>query len=100
MDTFQHAISIIEKGTAKNPCILAEGNRHKEPKTTSGQLSSEGRPQGQEPSANIVNDGEAFHRTDHRRHTRKHSRSRWDRPVPLKDKHSEQWTMLTTQPTT
>ena len=30
MDTFQHAISIIEKEIAKNLCIFAEGNRHTE----------------------------------------------------------------------
>ena len=57
-------------------------------RTASGQLSSEGRVQGQEPSANSDDDDEAYHRTDHRRHTRKHS-PRWDRPVPFKDWHSE-----------
>ena len=55
-------------------------------RAASGQLSSEGRPQGQEPSAN---DEEAYHRTDHRRFTRKHRRPRWDRPVLYKDWHSE-----------
>ena len=54
-------------------------------RTASGQLSSEGRPQGQELSANSVNDDEAYHRTDHRRHTR----PRCDRPFLLKDWHSE-----------
>ena len=58
-------------------------------RTAPGQLSSNGRPQGQEASANSVSDDEAYHRTDHRRHTRKHSRPRWDRPVPSKDWHSE-----------
>ena len=58
-------------------------------RTASGQLSSEGRPQGQEPSANSVDDEEAYHRTDHRRFTRKHRRPRWDRPVLFKDWHCE-----------
>ena len=48
------------------------------------QLSSWCRPQCQQPSANSVNDDDAYHRADHRRFIRKHSRPRWDRPVPLK----------------
>ena len=36
-----------------------------------------------------VTDDEAYHRADHRRFTRKHSRFRWDRTVPVKDWHSD-----------
>ena len=84
MDTFQHAVSIIEKGTAKNLAFLQKEIDTRN-RTGSGQLPSEGKPQGQELTANSVNDDEAYHRTDHRRHTRKPSRPRcWDRPVPFK----------------
>ena len=58
MDTLQHAISIIEKEIAKNFAFLQKE-----------------RPKVKEPSANSV-DEEAYHRADHRRFTRKHSRPR------------------------
>ena len=74
MDTFQHPNSIIEKEVAKNRAFLQKEISTQGTRTASGQLSSEGRPHGQEPSANIVDDDEAYHRTDHQRFTRKHSR--------------------------
>ena len=86
MDTFQHAISIIEKGTAKNVALL---QKEIDTRNANSIRTAEGRPQGQELSANSVDDDKAYNRTDHRRHTRKHSRPRWDRPVPVKDRHSE-----------
>ena len=71
MCPFQHAISIIEKRRAKNLAFLQRRKSTQGTRTASGDFSSEGRPQGQELSANSVNDDEAYHRTDHRRHTRK-----------------------------
>ena len=82
-DTFQYEISITEKEIAKNLAFLQK-EKTQGTRTASGHLSSEGRPQGQQLSANSVNDDEAYHRADHRLLTRKHSRSRWDRPVLVK----------------
>ena len=44
------------EGDGQEPCILAERNR----RTASWQLSTQGRPQSQEPSANSLDD-EAYH---------------------------------------
>ena len=57
MDTLQHAISIIEKETAKNHTFL-------------------------QTEIDTGNTSNAM--VDHRRFMRKHSRPRWDRAVPLK----------------
>ena len=81
METLQRVISIIEKEIAKNSRIHAEGNRHTEQEQLHGSAYHKGRPQCQQLAANSVND-ETYHRADHRRFTRKHSRSRWDRTVP------------------
>ena len=80
MDTFQHAISIIEKEIAKNPAFLLKeidtGNTNSIRTALIRRETSRSRA-----FANSVNDDEAYHRTDHRRFTRKHSRPRWDRTV-------------------
>ena len=75
MDTLQRTISIIEKEIAKNPYILAEGNRHTEHEQRDGSSHHKEDVQCQESSANSVND-EACHRADHR-------------PVPFKSWHSD-----------
>ena len=62
---------------------MQKGNRHTEHEQLHGSAHHKGRPQCQQLSANSVNH-ETYHRADHRRFTRKHSRPRWDRTVPLK----------------
>ena len=80
MDTCQHAISIIEKEIAKNPAFLLKeidtGNTNSIRTALIRRKTSRSRA-----FASSVNDDEAYHRTDHRRFTRKHSRPRWDRTV-------------------
>ena len=68
---------------AKNPTFMQKGTRHTEHEQRHSIAHDQGRPQCQQLSANSIND-ETYHRADHRRFMRKHSRTRCDRTVPLK----------------
>ena len=78
MDTLPHAISIIEKEMAKNLAFL---QKEIDKRNTNSIMAAH---IIRKTSRSSSVDDEAYHRADHRRFMRKHSRLRCDRPVPFK----------------
>ena len=83
MDTLQNATSIIEKEIANNLTFWQKEIDTRNTNNATVVLITEEDLNVKSLSANSFNDG-AYHRADHRRIMRKHSRPRWDRTVPLK----------------
>ena len=83
MDTFQRVISIMEKEMAKNPAFLQKELDTRNTNNVMAALIIRKTSRSKAFSKQCQGN-EAYHREDHRRFMRKHSRSHWDRPLPLK----------------
>ena len=83
MDSFQRTYFNHREGDSQEPFLLVEGNRHTDHEQRHGS-GHHGEDLNVNSLQRTVSMMEAYHRADHRRFMRKHSRSHWDRTVLLK----------------